>query len=192
MFTVDPSHRKQCKRYDIPGHAHYLTFSCFQRQAFLTRDRTRRWLCDAIRAAKKKQPFDLWAFVIMPEHAHLLVFPHERATISGILKSVKQPVAQRALHWVQANAPTFLPKMADPQPNGQLSYRFWQRGGGYDRNIWSLEEVIGKVRYIHENPLRRGLVERPEQWPWSSWRAWEYGVSEPLPIDSHSLPWASG
>jgi putative transposase len=82
--------------------------------------------------------------------------------------------------------------MADAQPNGLVRYRFWQRGGGYDRNIWSLGEVLEKVRYIHENPLRRGLVDRPEQWPWSSWRAWECGVDEPLPIDRHSLPWVSG
>jgi putative transposase len=192
MHAPEPPHRKQCKRHDIPGHAHYLTFSCFRRQPFLARERARRWLLDAIRAAKGKHPFDLWAFVIMPEHAHLLIFPREPATISDILKSIKQPVSQRALRWVQANAPAFLPNMADVQPNGRVSYRFWQRGGGYDRNIWSLPEVLEKVRYTHENPLRRGLVERPQQWPWSSWRAWECGGEEPLPIDKHSLPWVSG
>jgi putative transposase len=192
MCQPDLPHRKRCKRYDIAGHAHYLTFSCFRRQPFLTRDRARQWLLDAVQAAKAKHPFDLWAFVIMPEHAHLLIFPHPSATISGILKSIKQPVSQRALRWVQLHAPAFLASMADGQPNGQISYRFWQRGGGYDRNIWSLPEVVEKVRYIHENPLRRGLVDRPEQWPWSSWHAWECGADEPLSIDKHSLPWVSG
>lgn len=190
MQGHDPPHRKHCKRYDIRGHAHYLTFSCFRRQPFLSRDRSGQWLLDAIRAARAEHPFDLWAFVIMPEHAHLLIYPQGPATISNILKSIKQPVAQRAVRWVRANAPAGLSRMADMQPNGQIHYRFWQRGGGYDRNIWSLREVLEKVRYIHENPLRRGLVDRPELWPWSSWRAWERGIDEPLPIDSHSLPWA--
>src|SRR4051812_1984620 len=75
----DPPHRKRCKRYNTPGQAHYLTFSCFHRQAFLSRDRSRQWLIDAIILSRAKHEFDLWAYVIMPEHAHLLVFPRRAA-----------------------------------------------------------------------------------------------------------------
>jgi putative transposase len=64
-----------CRRFNIPGHAHELTFSCFQRLPLLERDRTRGWLIEAIGEARKRERFDLWAFVIMPEHAHLLVHP---------------------------------------------------------------------------------------------------------------------
>ncbi len=192
MDPREPPHRKTCKRYDIPGHAHYLTFTCFGNQPFFSRDRSRQWFFDALLAAKRRHPFDLWAFVIMPEHTHLLLFPREGTQISNVLQSIKQPVAQRAVAWVIAEARSFLPRMADIQPNGQTSHRFWQRGGGYDRNIWSCEEILEKVHYIHENPIRRGLVERADQWPWSSWRAWEEGVDEPIPIDRDNLPWASG
>ena len=128
----------------------------------------------------------------MPEHAHVLLVPHEHTQISKVLQSIKQPVSQRAVPWVQANAPSFLAKMADEQPNGQIAYRFWQRGGGHDRNIWSQDEILEKVRYIHENPIRRGLVDRAEDWVWSSWRAWEEGVQKPIAIDRDSLPWISG
>ena len=75
MCAPDPPHRKQCKRHDIPGHAHYLTFSCFGRQPFLASDRARRWLLDAIRAAREEHPFDLWAFVIMPDQEAALRTP---------------------------------------------------------------------------------------------------------------------
>ena len=78
--------------------------------------------------------------------------------------------------------------MADVQPNGHTSYRFWQRGGGYDRNIWTAEEIREKMGYIHANPVRRGLLERPGDWPWSSWQAWTTEGDTPVPLDRHSVP----
>ena len=176
------------KRYDIPGHAHYLTFSCWRNQAFLSRDRARRWLLEAVDKARQWHPFDLWAWVIMPEHAHLMILPADGSAISAILKSIKDPVAKRAVSWVRRHRPEFLRRMLDAQPSGRRSYRFWQPGGGYDRNIWTADRLHEKINYIHANPVRRGLVERPEDWAWSSWRAWEEGVDEPLRIDRESLP----
>jgi putative transposase len=129
-------HRKTCKRHNNPGDAHALTFSCFQRQPFLSKDRSRQWLIEAIDRARDKLHFHVWAYVIMPEHAHLLVWPTEAVyDISDVLNSIKQSVAKRALLFVQKHAPEFLPRMEDRQPNGDVHYRFWQRGGGYDRNI---------------------------------------------------------
>jgi putative transposase len=181
-------YRKRCKRYDEAGHAHYLTFSCFRNQAFLNGQRTRRWLIDAIVAARKKHPFDLWAWVIMPEHVHLLVFPHDRTRVSEILSAVKIPVAKRAGGWVRREAPEFLPRMLDVQPTGKRVVRFWQRGGGYDRNVWTAKEIREKIVYIHDNPVRRGVAAARDDWLWSSFRAWEHGVDEPIAIDRDSVP----
>jgi putative transposase len=188
MLPVDPAHRKRCKRYDTPWDAHYLTFSCFQRRAFLSRPRACQWLLDAIQAARVRRPFDLWAFVFMPEHAHFLIWPHEGVRISDILLAVKQPVAQRCIAWVKRNPPGFLGSIRDEQPNGEVSFRFWQRGGGYDRNLWSAREIHEKVRYIHNNPVRRELVARAEDWKWSSFRAWESGIDDLIPLDRNSVP----
>lgn len=58
--------------------------------------------------------------------------------------------------------------MTDVQPNGQRQIRFWQRGGGFDRNVWSERIVVQEIDYIHANPVRRGLCTRPEEWRWSS------------------------
>ena len=63
-------YRKRCKRYDIDGDAHCLTFSCFRRLALLSRERSCRWLLDALQLGLKQGQFDLWAYVIMPEHVH--------------------------------------------------------------------------------------------------------------------------
>jgi putative transposase len=105
----------------------------------------------------------------MPEHVHLVVYPRERAyDISAFLSTMKQSVSKRAVLFVRRNAPGFARHMLDRQPNGRTCLRFWQRGGGYDRNLYSDQETWEKIGYIHANPVRRGFVERPEDWEWSS------------------------
>ncbi|MCY2926061.1 MAG: transposase [Planctomycetota bacterium] len=151
--------RKRCKRWDIPFHAHCLTFSCFRRQPFLRSERTCRWFLEALAGARAKHPFDLWAYVIMPEHVHLVLWPHEGVGISRILKGIKLPVTGRVLAWVTAHAPEFLPRMIHRNASGQASRHFWQRGGGYDRNLRSVRDTHEKIR---------GLVAVAEDWPWSS------------------------
>ena len=124
----------------------------------------------------------------MPEHVHLLIWPHEGVKISPILKSLKLPVAQRAIRWLEKEAPQFLVHLLDVHPGGVRAHRFWQRGGGYDRNSRSVRDTHEKLNYIHDNPVRRKLVSRSEDWPWSSARAWATGVDEPLKIDRESFP----
>ena len=138
--------------------------------------------------ARADRLFDLWGFVIMPEHVHLVILPTDGVLIRTILTRLKRPLTARVVAWLVKNCPAFLPRMADRQPGGKNTYRFWQRGGGFDRNLRSVSDVHEKLRYIHANPVRRGLVQRPEDWPWSSARAWQTGEDEPIPIDNENLP----
>jgi putative transposase len=182
-------HHKTCRRYNNPGDAHALTFSCFHRQPFLSKDGSRQWLIDAIERSRTKLRFHVWSYVIMPEHAHLLVWPTQAVyDISDVLNSIKQSVAKRALIYVRRHAPEFLARMADPRPHGNVHYRFWQRGGGYDRNVIEPTAAFQQVEYMHNNPVRRGLTTRPEDWLWSS--AGDYaGIRVgPLRLDRDSLP----
>ena len=110
---MDAAHRKRCKRYDIPGDIHYLTFSCFRRLPLLTRDRSRNWMLEAIDRGRTRGPFDLWEYVVMPEHVHLLVLPKEDATISAILTTIKKSVSNRAIGWLKREAPRFLDQLED-------------------------------------------------------------------------------
>jgi putative transposase len=131
--------------------------------------------------------YDLLGFVFMPEHVHVVVLPCPGIRISRILVAMKVPVAKRAVLWIRVNAPDSLRCMEDRQPNGRCSYRFWQRGGGYDRNLRTAADVREKIRYIHANPIRRGLVTAADDWHWSSYRAWQTGEDVPIPIDREVL-----
>ena len=182
-------HRKRCKRHDVEGQAHCLTFSCFRGQPFLLGERARLWMAEALSAERRQGLYDLWAYVLMPEHAHLVLLPHEGATISRILTSIKSSVAKRAFLWARKSSPSVLERMAHRTSNGRCHYRFWQRGGGYDRNLRSVHDVYEKIKYTHANPVRRGLVAAPEDWYWSSCRAWQTSDDDPIAIDRDSLPW---
>jgi len=186
---IKTPHRKQLRRSDAPGDARFLTFSCFRRQPFLSRQRSCEWFLDAMNRSRETHGFDLWAFVIMPEHVHLLVYPgHDWHSVADMLYTLKKSVTSRALAFVRRSTPEFLVRMEDRQPSGRASHRFWQRGGGYDENLYTPAKIWEKIDYIHANPVRRGLCESPTDWRWSSARAYEIGTSEPVRIDFDSLP----
>src|SRR5262249_22555581 len=101
--------RKRCRRYDTPGDAHELTFSCHRRLPLLSRDRTRGWVVEAIGRARALERFDVWAYVIMPEHVHVLIRPRAPGyRVSRVLWRIKRPVARQAIDHLLARAPSFL------------------------------------------------------------------------------------
>ena len=125
----------------------------------------------------------------MPEHAHLILWPrHREYDIASILSSIKNPVTRKSRWVVTHEAPEFIPRMLDIAPNGKQSIRFWQRGGGYDRNLFTAREIWEKIDYIHRNPVRRGLAEDSIAWAWSSAADYAGLARGPLPLDIEDLP----
>ncbi len=139
-------------------------------------------MVEALKLARATHPLHIWAYVIMPEHVHLLVWPHDpQFKIEFALSTIKQSVSKRALNWLRANAPAFLDRF-----NG--SFHFWQDGPGYDRNLYSPRYIWNDIDYLHDNPVRRGLVARQVDWPWSSAGAYARMKDAPITIDFESLP----
>ena len=135
---------KRCHRYNIAGNAHELTFSCYKNQNFLSKDRTCKSLVDSINSSREKYCFDIWAYVFMPNHVHLLICPiNEQYSISDILLSIKQPVSRKAITYLKKHNPDGLKFLATSESS--CSYRFWQKGGGYDRNIIKDKTIINAV-----------------------------------------------
>jgi putative transposase len=180
--------RRTRKAWNIDGNAHCLTFSCFKRQPFFRSERTPKWFLETVDRARRKTPFDLWAYVVMPEHVHLVLLPHDGVRMESILWQLKRPMTRRVIAWVEKNHPAFLGRMTETHRNGSVTYRFWQPGGGYDRNLRSVADAHEKIHYVHGNPIRRGLVDRAEDWIWSSARGWTTGEDDWIALDRGSLP----
>ena len=175
--------RKKVHYYNDPGDAHELTFSCYQSLPLLNRERSQNWLVEAIDKARKELNFSVIAYVIMPEHVHLLVWPRRKEyNISSFLKRIKQSVSKRAKEWLIENDIVWLEKLTITRQNGQREFRFWQPGSGYDRNVNNEKALMEMVKYIHNNPVRKGLVKKAVDWKYSSASWYEEHREGPLEI----------
>jgi putative transposase len=110
-----------------------------------------------------------------PEHVHLIVFPREVGTPIGSFQgAIKEQVARSAIQWLEQYAPEWLPRITVCE-GARHRRRFWQPGGGYDRNIDNPQTLQNMIEYFHLNPVRRGLVEKATDWQWSS-AGWYAGI----------------
>jgi len=170
-------HRKRIRHYHDPGHVHELTFSCFHRRPLQTNDAWRQMLADSINRAMERHDYRLTAFVFMPEHVHLMIYPLSGAnTIDALLKAVKRPFSYRVKQLLVKSRSRLLERLTVRQRPGVTTFRFWQEGPGYDRNLTKVSTVLTAIDYLHHNPVRRGLVIRAVDWKWSSAR---YYVEDP-------------
>ena len=191
MSSPSPhSKHKSLRRIEGHNHARALNFACFKNQPFLRSSRAKQWLLDAIDRARTTHGFHLWAYCVMPDHAHLLIYyPAEQSLrVSSILSTIKRSVTLRAIGWASENSPASLHRMEDRQPNGKIHLRFWQRGGGYDRNLHTPRHLWSMIDYIHHNPVEAGLCDKPEDWEYSSARALIRQEDHGLRLDRELMP----
>jgi len=155
-------------RREIPENTRFLTFSCYRRLSLFKSDAIKQAFVDHLDRARSGARFRLVAWVIMPEHVHLLLRPQlPENPMSRVLNRLKRACALSVVgRWRELEAP-ILSRITDAQGKAH----FWQRGGGHDRNMRSSRDLFEKMRYIHRNPVTRGLVEKSVDWPWSSARA---------------------
>ena len=172
-----------------PGAARDLTFSCYHRLPLLNGDTIKGRFLENLERARTRLGFEVWAYVLMPEHVHLLVFPvAETCTVQCVLSAVKQPVARWALRHLRARRSPLLEKLEERYAGSPLRHRFWQRGGGYDRTLVSSEAIRNSVEYFHQNPVKRGLVKSALDWKWSSCRQYEEFYGDlPFLVDPYRL-----
>jgi putative transposase len=134
-------------------HLHFITFSCYKRLPLLAAPSARDVFVESLGKVRAESGVAIFGYVVMPEHVHLLIDEPPASSPSKVLQELKQRVSN------------LLRKAAGE--HGATAY-FWQHRF-YDFNIWSRDKQNEKLRYMHLNPVKRGLVSHPKQWPWSSY-----------------------
>jgi putative transposase len=155
---------------------HFIAFTCYRRQSFLNTPVVRDAFLKVLERTRLRYDFLIYGFVVMPNHVHLMISEPERGTIATVIQSLK--IASAQTHICR--------KMAD-MGHDALATPFWQRRY-YDRNVRDHEEFTHELRYIHRNPVKRGLVTKPEDWPWSSYRHYALDEQGTVAVES---PWAA-
>ena len=150
------------KRFQQADALHFITFSCFHRLPLLEAPAAREIIEAVLEQTRARHQGRVYAYVLMPEHVHLLVNEPPRIVLAQFLKAFKQ-IASR--------------KLRGPRE------KFWQ-DRYYDSNVYGEEARSEVIRYIHRNPVKRRLVEKPEDWLWSSFRHYATGVKGTVEIES--------
>lgn len=157
---------------------HFITCSCYHRLPFLDTARKRDRLITILEQTRQRYRFVVVGYVIMPEHIHLLITEPEIGNPSMVMQVLKQRSA-RAL----------LPKKKREDTRQSCLFgdtvvrsAFWQ-ARFYDFNVWTTKKRVEKLRYMHRNPVKRGLVKSPEEWRWSSYRFYFRDEAGPVRVN---------
>ncbi|MFC1758581.1 transposase, partial [Planctomycetota bacterium] len=117
-------HRKLVKHYHEPGHFHELTFSCYRRMPLLSNDMWRERLSRSIDSACRESSFELVAFVYMPDHLHLLVYPQTpEPNVGRFLARLKQPFSKEIKQILVHGGSSLLDKLTVRERPGKHCFR---------------------------------------------------------------------
>jgi putative transposase len=163
----DLPNRRRLHRREEPDGVRFVTFSCYRRLPLLKNAGICRLLVEQIERARARDGVEVIAWVIMPEHVHLLARPGPGVPLGRSLRRLKMAVSRRVLSRWQAMNAAILKRVCS-----RTGPRFWQAGGGFDRNVRDDAELSSHIRYIHDNPVARGLVGEAAEWRWSSVHWW--------------------
>jgi putative transposase len=161
----------------VYGHnnLHFITFCCYHRRPYLQCAENRTRFVELLSETRAKHCFRIGGYVVMPEHVHLLLSEPLDVPLSLAVQVLKHRVSYEMRrsqeHYRRSNG---------TQPCAKL--RFWQRRY-YDFNVWSEAKVKEKMDYMHQNPVKRGLVQYSFDWPWSSFCSYEKGEMGLIKID---------
>jgi putative transposase len=150
------------RRLQQTGHLHFLTFSCYRRLPKLAIPTARDRFEASLESTRRSYEINVLGYVVMPEHVHLLVTEPSKEPLAKAIQALKQSVSRQ---------------LGDGESFWQARY--------YDFNVFTERKRIEKLRYMHRNPVVRGLAASPEDWSWSSFQTYASGAQRIVTI---SLP----
>ncbi len=170
-MSVDMTHRQI---YDRDGHAHFVTFACDRRRRLLESDRAKRIVLGVLNSQLALQQARCVGFVVMPDHVHAIVGFPAPDQLSHFLKQWKQRSSVQIKRHLFDDLAAYAATIDLTRPVWQPRY--------HDFNLSTARKIAEKLAYMHANPVRAGLVERPVDWAWSSARYYEQGRSVGVPV----------
>ena len=171
-----------------PGQLQFITTSTYRRAPVFLSHRFCHCFVQRLEEVRQELKFLLIGWVLMPEHFHLLIKPEPAETTPLILKELKEQTADRILKTLRANLQyewchkTLTRLRLPPTVHDGCHYRLWNRRF-HPFNVFTEKKLQEKLNYMHNNPVKRGLVSSPGDWPWSSWRFYNWQDASILRMD---------
>jgi len=164
-------------RYDGAGYLHFITTSCYQRRPLLSNPHDRDLFLEILEQVRRRFHFVVVGYVVMPEHVHMLLSEPQRDNSSVVMAALSRALRDVCC-LIVARCPDHCGLWSAALQRGHI----WQPRF-YDFVVFSEKKRIEKLRYMHRNPVKRGLVLEPQQWAWSSFRHYASGERGPVLVD---------
>jgi REP element-mobilizing transposase RayT len=169
--------------------AYYLTSVAKHRLTVFRQDKLKEIACAALNEARSSGQFLILAYVIIPDHIHLVTDGEKKA--AAIARFVNGIVARRVIDFLKTEGHTSsLQKLRRAPDRRGHEYSLWDHHPNV-RLLTSESMFMQRVHYTHQNPVRLGLVERAEDYRYSSVRIWNKCPleDEPLMVDIEKIKW---
>jgi putative transposase len=160
---------------NIPGALHFVTGNTCGRIPVFREECFCQKFFDVCGSLRNNWPAKLIAYVLMPDHFHLIANPRD-GDIQGFAGSLKSKLAREI---IELAGDQFL--LPTPAADGS-THQVWQESFKA-MPLWSAWMIWQKINYIHANPVKARLVASAKDYPWSSFRAFYSGAEEPLAVD---------
>jgi REP element-mobilizing transposase RayT len=157
---------------NLPGALHFITGNFLNRIPVFNQEACCQSFIDIFGELLKAWPCKVIAYVLMPDHTHLIVNPKDGRIkeFTGKLKSLS------------ARAITQTARGMEFKLDAEGSLHVWQESFKAVP-LWSAWMIWQKINYIHANPLKAKLVRSAKDYRWSSFGAYYLGTNRPLPVD---------
>jgi len=150
------------RRPHLQGGTYFITQVTYQRQGWLCGEMERKSLREAIEKVRKKYPFRIDAFVLLPDHFHgLFTLPPHDSDLSVRLRLIKTYVTKECSHQLGIDRKISVSRQKRSESN------LWQRRF-WEHLIRDESDFSQHCDYIHYNPVRHGLCRNPQDWQFSS------------------------
>jgi len=174
------------KTYFDPEHLYFVTTTVVNHKPIFRRPQLVQIIIDSLDYIRKSHWVKIYAYVIMPDHLHLILKYLDNHTPAQVMRDFKKFTAKRIIERLQEdndqNLLTFFVHSASH--TSKQRYKVWQEQY-FAKNIFSEEFLVQKMAYVHNNPLQENwrLAERAEDYPYSSARNYLLGDQSVLEID---------
>lgn len=173
------------KHYDRLGTVRFMTFSCYKRQNLLHTPESKTIVVHSIESVRRDYSLSILAYVVMPNHVHLVVLPEPGTLLGALVGHIKRRSSLKLTSsWKSLGDETL--RSAVLPASRKESYALWQPRC-YDHNCRTPETVREKIVYCHNNPVRANLVDSPTDWEWSSARWYAGDLSGRVRITDEEL-----
>jgi putative transposase len=172
---------KKWSNQNLSGALHYLTGNVIHRIPVFKREACCKGFFEVLANLLKEWPSKLIAYVLMPDHFHLILNPRD-GNVQGFGAALKSLSAKKIIEITGGRR--FLRAM--PDKDGSI-HQVWQESFKAFP-LWTAWMIWQKINYIHSNPVRARIVSSSKDYPWSSFKAFYLNSNEPLPVD-HDWWW---